>query len=78
MDNVKKDYDDEPVTYCGRCLSLNIQEVPVCPGKYYCCECGTLELREAKSIEDWKSMFKEKYGHDFVVKEKKRPWPWWC
>ena len=74
----KKEYDDDPVTYCKRCLSLNIQQIPMFPDKYCCCECGTLELKEAKNIEEWKALYKEKYGHDFVQKRKKRGWPYWC
>lgn len=42
----------------------------------YCGECGATDIGEAH-IEEWKSMYKEKYGHDYIIK-KELKWPYWC
>ncbi len=73
---VKEDYDDEPVYYCKRCLSLNIRQVPLMENLDYCGECGSTEI-ETTSIEEWKALYKEKYGRDFIVKRELK-WPYWC
>lgn len=77
MSATKKDYDSEPVCYCKRCLSLRIVAIPLVPGQFCCDECGTSELAEATDIEEWKKLYRERYGHDFIIK-KERKWPYWC
>ena len=72
----EKSYDDEPVYYCKRCLSLNIKQMPHVKGQCYCGECGTTSIDSA-DIEEWKEMYRKKYGHDFVVKRELK-WPYWC
>lgn len=72
----EKSYDDEPVFYCRRCLSLNIREMPFTDGQCYCGECGTADIDSA-GIEEWKEMYRKKYGHDFVQKRELK-WPYWC
>ncbi len=74
MDRV--DYDDEPVYYCKRCLSLNIRQIPMLEGQYYCAECGTVELDTA-TIDEWKELYRKKYGKDYIEK-KELKWPYWC
>jgi len=74
MDRV--DYDDEPVYYCKRCLSLNIRQIPMLEGQYYCAECGTVELATA-TIDEWKELYRKKYGKDYIEK-KELKWPYWC
>ena len=74
MDN--NSYDDEPVYYCKRCLSLNIRSIPLVPDQDYCGDCGAVDV-ETTDIEDWKRLYKEKYGRDFIVNEQLE-WPYWC
>ena len=50
--------------------------MPFMKDQDYCGECGAVEVGEA-DIEEWKRMYKEKYGHDYIVK-KELKWPYWC
>ncbi len=43
--------------------------------QYYCGDCGNVEMGEAQ-IEEWKALYKEKYGKDFIEK-KELKWPYW-
>lgn len=76
MSEEKIDYDDEPVYYCKRCLSLNIREIPMMENQFCCGDCGTVDMGTA-SIEEWKTLYKKKYGRDFVEKRELK-WPYWC
>lgn len=69
-------YDDDPVFYCKRCLSLNIQQLPVADNMDYCAECSSADVGQT-DIYTWKRLYREKYGHDFVEK-KELKWPYWC
>lgn len=73
----KESYDDEPVYYCKRCLSLNICQMPMVESMCYCGNCGTTEIAET-SFEEWDEMFVEKYGHHYIEKKEKKKWPYWC
>lgn len=73
----EKSYDDEPVYYCKRCLSLSIKQMPFMKDQDYCGECGTTDIGVAENIEEWKEMYRKKYGHDYVVKRELK-WPYWC
>jgi hypothetical protein len=73
---MKEDYDREPVYYCKRCLSLNIRGVPLVENVDYCGECGATDIGTA-TIEEWKALYKKKYGKDFVIKRELK-WPYWC
>lgn len=72
----KSSYDDDPVYYCKRCLSLNIRSMPFVDGKDYCDDCGAVDI-ECTDIESWKKMYRERYGHDYIIKVE-RKWPYWC
>lgn len=72
----KEDYDEDPVYYCKRCLSLNIREIPIIQNQDYCEDCGATDIGQT-SIEEWNRMYKEKYGHDYIIKQE-RKWPYWC
>lgn len=63
----KKEYDDDPVYYCKRCLSLAIKQMPFMENKDYCESCGAVDIGET-SFEEWEVMYQNKYGHSFVVK----------
>lgn len=72
-------YEDDPVYYCKRCLSLNIRQVPMATDQSYCEDCGTVDIA-CSSFEEWDEMYVEKYGHHFVEKEEKKErknWPYW-
>lgn len=71
----KEAYNDDPVFYCKRCLSLNIKQMPFGMSKDYCDDCGATDIAETQ-IEEWKEMYRKKYGHDFIVKVEKK-WPYW-
>lgn len=74
--NNKEQYNEEPVHYCKRCLSLNIKEMPLMPEQDYCGDCGTVDTGIA-SIEEWDEMYKKRYGHQYIIK-KEYKWPYWC
>lgn len=77
MDKENKDlYNEDPVYYCKRCLSLSIREMPMMPEQDYCEECGNVDVGTT-DIEEWKKMYREKYGHDYIIKVE-RKWPYWC
>jgi hypothetical protein len=50
MNNQQQDYNEEPVTYCKRCHSLNIITGDGFPD--YCDDCGSTDLEE-ESIYEW-------------------------
>ena len=73
MDNTKttqpqtEDYNTEPVTFCNKCLSLNIRIVEDAD---YCDDCGNTHMAEA-SIAGWQHLYGNRYGEDKIVKPKK-------
>lgn len=67
MDN-SKGYNDEPVFYCKHCLSLNIKTVASGLDLDYCDECGCTDT-EQSHIEEWRALYKERYGFDYLTKE---------
>lgn len=62
-------YDEEPVYYCRRCLSLRIGQVPMVTDKSYCEDCGTIDIATT-SFEQWDEMYVERYGHHFMETRK--------
>ena len=75
----KESFDDEPLYYCKRCLSLNIRQMPMAEDKSYCEDCGNVDIVES-SFEEWDELYVEKYGHHYLEKEEKKEvkWPYWC
>lgn len=63
-------YDEEPVYYCKRCLSLNIRQLIGVAGMDYCEDCGAVDIGTA-DIEEWEELYKQKYGIPFLQKEEK-------
>lgn len=61
------DYNAEPVLYCSHCLSLKVLNVPYMPDSDYCDECGSTDIKET-SIENWETLYKNKYGHKYIEK----------
>lgn len=60
----KEDYNDDPVTYCSRCYSLNIKQDDAV-GFDFCGECGCTDF-STTDVFTWEKLFKNRYGHDFV------------
>lgn len=60
------DYEDDPVKYCPRCLSLKIKYEEF-RDLEYCGDCGCTDILET-SFEDWEKKYERRYGHKFVEK----------
>lgn len=63
-----EDFNDIPVEYCKKCLSLRIINYQG-RVKGYCEECGNVETGLAH-IEEWEKMYEKRYGKSFVPKSK--------
>lgn len=63
-----EEYNDIPVHYCKGCLSLKIKTVAEGLNLDYCDECGCTDTEQAH-IEEWKKLYRERYGFDFLTKE---------
>lgn len=59
-----KGYNDIPVFYCKKCLSLNIKTVI---GMDYCDDCNSTNIDHCH-IEEWEKMYEEKYGYKLLNK----------
>lgn len=57
-------YNEEPVFYCKKCLSLNIKNID---NMDFCDECGSVEI-EQSNIFDWEKEYDNKYGNKFLNK----------
>ena len=60
MSRKKIEYNDIPVLYCSRCLSLLIMEDEVLGD--YCHECGCTDISSAY-IWEWEEEYEKKFGH---------------
>lgn len=58
----KKQYNDEPVFCCKRCLSLNIKTVD---GMDYCDDCGSTDL-DYIHIDVWESIYEDMHGEKYI------------
>ena len=67
MNNSKQEYNEDPVFYCKNCLSLKIKTVQVDSNLDYCDECGSTDIAQT-SIEEWRDIYKNRYGTDFLNK----------
>ena len=61
-------YNDEPVFYCKNCLSLKVKMVASGLDLDYCDECGSTDI-EQTHIEEWRKLYRERYGFDYLTKE---------
>lgn len=64
QDTQHNEYNNEPVVYCKRCLSLAIRTEG---GTEYCDKCGSTEV-ESANIFDWEKMYGIKYGGNYLNK----------
>lgn len=61
LNNLHSEYDEEPVYYCKRCLSLAVKSI----GQYdYCDDCSCTDIGTT-DIFTWEKMYKDKYGKEF-------------
>lgn len=59
---LKEEYNNEPVHYCSRCLSLRVKILN--EQIDFCDECGCTDI-ETTDIENWKKLYKDKYGREY-------------
>jgi hypothetical protein len=64
MANLNNEYNDIPVHYCPKCLSLKIMWAGV-EDISYCDNCGSSETSET-DIWKWRSMYYKKYRKNFI------------
>ena len=60
---VNPEYNDDPVHYCKRCLSLNIRVDD--EGEEFCEDCTSTNIAKT-NIFKWEKLYKEKYGLNFL------------
>ena len=65
MSKESEKYDDEPVWYCMRCLSLGIVSIGEGDEGCYCADCGCTDIG-VTSIGRWEKIYKTKYGRSNV------------
>lgn len=61
------EYNNIPVLYCKNCLSLKIRDIPIIEDSCYCDDCGSTNIEEC-SIEEWDTLYKNRYGHSYLEK----------
>lgn len=61
----KESYNDIPVYYCKKCLSLKIRQISSMGDLDYCEECGSTCI-ENTNIDNWETIYKNKYGHKYL------------
>lgn len=66
MDNLKEQYNNEPVFYCTDCLSLKIKTVATGLDLDFCDECGSTSIAQTH-IEEWENLYRERYGFDYLT-----------
>lgn len=59
-------YNEEPVFYCTRCLSLKIRSID---GEDYCDECGSPDI-DNTDIFNWEDLYQKMYGNKFINNNK--------
>lgn len=62
----KEDYNNEPVSYCSSCLSLEIKEVDGLPDLAMCQDCGNTDI-ESCHIDEWNEKYVTLYGNLFLT-----------
>lgn len=61
----RKEYNDIPVYYCKRCLSLNIMNYNNALISCYCKDCTSIDI-DSTNIENWLQLYKEKYKNSKI------------
>jgi len=60
-----KKYDEEPVFYCKKCMSLAILNVD---NYNYCRDCGSTDV-DVCMIDEWEDKYETKYGYKYLHKK---------
>lgn len=60
---VNSEFNDDPVHYCKRCLSLNIRVDE--NGEEFCENCASTNILKT-NIFKWEKLYKEMYGKSFL------------
>jgi hypothetical protein len=63
----KEEYNQIPVFYCRKCLSLKIRDVEHIDNSEYCDDCGSTDIAQA-SVDEWEAMYVARYGHHLTDK----------
>jgi hypothetical protein len=63
----RKTYDDVPVAFCSKCLSLKV--LVTSENEDYCDNCGGTEV-EYTDIKTWSDMAAKEFGDNFIIKNK--------
>ena len=64
---MKEEYNQEPVFYCRKCLSLKIRDVEHIDNSEYCDDCSSTDIAQA-SVNEWEAMYVARYGHRLTDK----------
>jgi hypothetical protein len=65
VDNIKSvDYNEEPVFFCTKCLSLAVLDAD---GICYCNECGSTDVRTT-DIFQWEEKYQKMYNKKYIDK----------
>lgn len=65
QDTEKNQYDEEPVMYCTRCLSLAVMEDK--KHRLFCLKCGAQADRiDVCDIFKWEQLYKRVFGHSHI------------
>lgn len=68
MSNLSKEvYNEIPVSYCKRCLSLRVMNLVNSDEFDFCDECGSTDI-EQTHIENWRNLYKARYGFEYINK----------
>ena len=60
---VNSEYNEEPVHYCKRCLSLNVRVDET--GEEFCENCTSTNIGKT-DVFKWEKLYKEMYGENFL------------
>lgn len=64
----KIDYDDEPVHYCKRCMSLSIRTMDNSDALLdYCDDCGSTDVAVAGNIQEYAAILSVEKGESLIV-----------
>ena len=63
----QEEYNEVPVFYCRKCLSLKIRDVEHIDNSEYCDDCGSTDIAEA-NIKDWDDLYVKRYGYHLTDK----------
>lgn len=61
----ENDYNQEPVFFCKKCLSLKIRDVEHLDNSEYCDSCGSTDIAQT-SIEHWDTLYVTRYGKHYI------------